>query len=258
MSCAACQQKVEKAVSRLDGVTSCNVSLLTNSMAVDGSAAPGEIIKAVEDAGYGASPLAAANRTTGSMSAKLAAEEEMLSDKTTPLLKKRLIASVVFLLALMYFSMGVHMWNWPVPSFMRGNHVAMGLMQLLLSGIIMVINQKFFISGFRSLFHGSPNMDSTIALGSAAAFTYSSVMLFAMTSAQMNGGSAAAAPYMNEFYFESAGMILTLITIGKTLEAYSKGRTTDALKSLMKLAPKTANLLRPCRRYRYRRQFCSQ
>ena len=244
MSCAACQQKVEKAVSRLDGVTSCSVSLLTNSMAVDGSAAPKEIIKAVEAAGYGASPLVAANKAAGSMSAKIAAEEEMLADKTTPLMKKRLIASIVFLLALMYFSMGVHMWNWPVPPFMRGNHVAMGLMQLLLSGIIMVINQKFFISGFRSLFHGSPNMDSTIALGSAAAFAYSTVMLFAMTTAQMKGGSAAAAPYMNEFYFESAGMILTLITIGKTLEAYSKGRTTDALKSLMKLAPKTANLLR--------------
>ncbi len=243
MSCAACQQRVEKAVSKVKGVTSCNVSLLTNSMAVEGTASPADIISAVENAGYGAAP-AMEEKKSGSMSAKIAAEEDMLKDKTTPLMKKRLFASVIFLLILMYFSMGAHMWGWPVPAFMQGNHVAMGIMQMLLAGIIMVINQKFFISGFKSLFHLAPNMDSTIALGSAAAFIYSTVMLFAMTRAQVDGGSAAAAPYMNEFYFESAGMILTLITIGKTLEAYSKGKTTDALKSLMKLAPKTANVVR--------------
>lgn len=243
MSCAACQQRVEKAVSKVKGVTSCNVSLLTNSMAVEGTASPADIISAVENAGYGAAP-AMEEKKSGSMSAKIAAEEDMLKDKTTPLMKKRLFASVIFLLILMYFSMGAHMWGWPVPIFMQGNHVAMGIMQMLLAGIIMVINQKFFISGFKSLFHLAPNMDSTIALGSAAAFIYSTVMLFAMTRAQVDGGSAAAAPYMNEFYFESAGMILTLITIGKTLEAYSKGKTTDALKSLMKLAPKTANVVR--------------
>jgi len=243
MSCAACQQRVEKAVSKVKGVTSCNVSLLTNSMAVEGTASPADIISAVENAGYGAAP-AMEEKKSGGMSAKIAAEEDMLKDKTTPLMKKRLFASVIFLLILMYFSMGAHMWGWPVPAFMQGNHVAMGIMQMLLAGIIMVINQKFFISGFKSLFHLAPNMDSTIALGSAAAFIYSTVMLFAMTRAQVDGGSAAAAPYMNEFYFESAGMILTLITIGKTLEAYSKGKTTDALKSLMKLAPKTANVVR--------------
>ncbi|MDD5939244.1 MAG: heavy metal translocating P-type ATPase [Lachnospiraceae bacterium] len=243
MSCAACQQRVEKAVSKVKGVTLCNVSLLTNSMAVEGTASPADIISAVENAGYGAAP-AMEEKKSGSMSAKIAAEEDMLKDKTTPLMKKRLFASVIFLLILMYFSMGAHMWGWPVPAFMQGNHVAMGLMEMLLAGIIMVINQKFFISGFKSLFHLAPNMDSTIALGSAAAFIYSTVMLFAMTRAQVDGGSAAAAPYMNEFYFESAGMILTLITIGKTLEAYSKGKTTDALKSLMKLAPKTANVVR--------------
>lgn len=243
MSCAACQQRVEKAVSKVKGVTSCNVSLLTNSMAVEGTASPADIISAVENAGYGAAP-AMEEKKSGSMSAKIAAEEDILKDKTTPLMKKRLFASVIFLLILMYFSMGAHMWGWPVPAFMQGNHVAMGIMQMLLAGIIMVINQKFFISGFKSLFHLAPNMDSTIALGSAAAFIYSTVMLFAMTRAQVDGGSAAAEPYMNEFYFESAGMILTLITIGKTLEAYSKGKTTDALKSLMKLAPKTANVVR--------------
>ena len=247
MSCAACQARVEKAVSKVPGVTSCAVSLLTNSMGVEGTAESDAIIEAVENAGYGVSPKDNAAKSSGksdSYTARIAAEEDVLQDKTTPILKKRLIWSLIFLAGLMYFSMGVHMWGWPAPAFMRGNHVAMGLMQLLLSGIIMVINQKFFISGFKSLIHGAPNMDSTIALGSGAAFAYSTVMLFAMTRAQVDGGSEAAMPYMNEFYFESAGMILTLITVGKMLESISKGRTTDALKSLMKMAPKTANLLR--------------
>ena len=245
MSCAACQARVEKAVAKVPGVKSVSVSLLTNSMGVEGTADAGAICKAVEDAGYGAFPKdTGAAEKHGSVSARIAAEEDALKDRTTPALKKRLIASVGFLLALMYFSMGAHMWGWPVPPFMQGNHVAMGLMQLLLSGIIMVINQKFFISGFKSLFHGAPNMDTLIALGSSAAFGYSTVMLFAMTYAQVHGGSEAAAPYMNEFYFESAGMILALITVGKMLESYSKGRTTDALKSLMKLEPKTVNVVR--------------
>lgn len=245
MSCAACQSRVEKAVGKVPGVTSCSVSLLTNSLGVEGSAAPEAVIKAVEDAGYGASiKEAASDSRKGSYSARIAAEKDALTDHNTKLLKKRLVWSVFFLLILMYFSMGVHMWGWPVPSFMQGNHVAMGLMQLLLSGMILVINQKFFISGFKSLFHGAPNMDSTIALGSGAAFVYSTVMLFAMTGAQVSGGSEAAMPYMNEFYFESAGMILTLITVGKMLESLSKGKTTDALKSLMELAPKTATLIR--------------
>ena len=245
MSCAACQSRVEKAVGKVPGVTSCSVSLLTNSLGVEGSAAPEAVIKAVEDAGYGASiKEAASDFRKESYSARIAAEKDALTDHNTKLLKKRLVWSVFFLLILMYFSMGVHMWGWPVPSFMQGNHVAMGLMQLLLSGMILVINQKFFISGFKSLFHGAPNMDSTIALGSGAAFVYSTVMLFAMTGAQVSGGSEAAMPYMNEFYFESAGMILTLITVGKMLESLSKGKTTDALKSLMELAPKTATLIR--------------
>ena len=245
MSCAACQSRVEKAVGKVPGVTSCSVSLLTNSLGVEGSAAPEAVIKAVEDAGYGASiKEAASDSRKGSYSARIAAEKDALTDHNTKLLKKRLVWSVFFLLILMYFSMGVHMWGWPVPSFMQGNHVAMGLMQLLLSGMILVINQKFFVSGFKSLFHGAPNMDSTIALGSGAAFAYSTVMLFAMTGAQVSGGSEAAMPYMNEFYFESAGMILTLITVGKMLESLSKGKTTDALKSLMELAPKTATLIR--------------
>lgn len=245
MSCAACQSRVEKAVGKVPGVTSCSVSLLTNSLGVEGSAAPEAVIKAVEDAGYGASiKEAASDSRKESYSARIAAEKDALTDHNTKLLKKRLIWSVFFLLILMYFSMGVHMLGWPVPSFMQGNHVAMGLMQLLLSGMILVINQKFFISGFKSLFHGAPNMDSTIALGSGAAFVYSTVMLFAMTGAQVSGGSEAAMPYMNEFYFESAGMILTLITVGKMLESLSKGKTTDALKSLMELAPKTATLIR--------------
>lgn len=245
MSCAACQSRVEKAVGRVPGVTSCSVSLLTNSLGVEGSAAPEAVIKAVEDAGYGASiKEAASDSRKGNYSARIAAEKDALTDHNTKLLKKRLVWSVFFLLILMYFSMGVHMWGWPVPSFMQGNHVAMGLMQLLLSGMILVINQKFFFSGFKSLFHGAPNMDSTIALGSGAAFVYSTVMLFAMTGAQVSGGSEAAMPYMDEFYFESAGMILTLITVGKMLESLSKGKTTDALKSLMELAPKTATLIR--------------
>lgn len=245
MSCAACQSRVEKAVGKVPGVTSCSVSLLTNSLGVEGSAATEAVIKAVEDAGYGASiKEAASDSRKGSYSARIAAEKDALTDHNTKILKKRLVWSVFFLLILMYFSMGVHMWGWPVPSFMQGNHVAMGLMQLLLSGMILVINQKFFVSGFKSLFHGAPNMDSTIALGSGAAFAYSTVMLFAMTGAQVSGGSEAAMPYMNEFYFESAGMILTLITVGKMLESLSKGKTTDALKSLMELAPKTATLIR--------------
>ncbi len=246
MSCAACQTRVEKAVNKVPGVTSCAVSLLTNSMGVEGTADAKDIIAAVENAGYGASlkEAPAADKKSGSLTAKLAAEEDALKDRETPKLKRRLIASVVFLLILMYFSMGAHMWGWPVPSFMEGNHVAMGIVQMLLSGIIMVINQKFFISGFKSLFHGAPNMDSTIALGSGAAFAYSTVMLLAMSKAQVVGGSEAAAAYMDEFYFESAGMILTLITVGKMLESYSKGKTTNALKSLMQLAPKTANVIR--------------
>lgn len=245
MSCAACQSRVEKAVGKVPGVTSCSVSLLTNSLGVEGSAAPEAVIKAVEDAGYGASiKEAASDSRKESYSARIAAEKDALTDHNTKLLKKRLVWSVFLLLILMYFSMGVHMWGWPVPSFMQGNHVAMGLMQLLLSGMILVINQKFFVSGFKSLFHGAPNMDSTIALGSGTAFAYSTVMLFAMTGAQVSGGSEAAMPYMNEFYFESAGMILTLITVGKMLESVSKGKTTNALKSLMELAPKNATLIR--------------
>lgn len=245
MSCAACQSRVEKAVGKVPGVTSCSVSLLTNSLGVEGSAAPEAVIRAVEDAGYGASMKETASDSgKESYSAKIAAEKDALTDHNTRILKRRLVWSVFFLLILMYFSMGVHMWGWPVPSFMKGNHVAMGLIQLLLSGIILVINQNFFISGFKSLFHGAPNMDSTIALGSGAAFVYSTVMLFAMTGAQVSGGSEAAMPYMNEFYFESAGMILTLITVGKMLESVSKGKTTNALKSLMELAPKTATLIR--------------
>lgn len=244
MSCAACQARVERAVSKVSGVTSCSVSLLTNSMGVEGTASPKDIIQAVENAGYGAAVKSKGNSSAAGYTQHMAQEEDALRDKNTPILKKRLVWSLIFLLILMYFSMGAHMWGWPVPGFMKDNHVAMGLMQLLLSGIIMVINQKFFISGFKSLFHGAPNMDSTIALGAGAAFAYSTVMLFAMTRAQTDGGSAAAMPYMNEFYFESAGMILTLITVGKMLESISKGRTTDALKSLMRLAPKTATLLR--------------
>ena len=243
MSCAACQARVEKAVSQVPGVSSCSVSLLTNSMGVEGDADENKIIEAVENAGYGASPKEA-GAVSVKYSEKLREKEESLKDKTTPVLRKRLIASVAVLIVLMYFSMGVHMLGFPTPAFMRGNHVSMGLMQLLLSGIILVINQKFFISGFKSLFHLAPNMDTLIALGSAASFVYSTVMLFAASYVQLQNGAKAAARYMDEYYFESAAMILTLITVGKMLESYSKGRTTDALKSLMKLAPKTANVIR--------------
>ncbi len=241
MSCAACSTRVEKAVSKVPGVTSCSVSLLTNSMGVEGSASPSEIIRAVEEAGYGASRKgeAAADRKAGAEDA-----EEMLKDHETPVLKRRLLASIGFLIVLMYFSMGHMLWGWPLPPFFDGNHVAMGLLQLLLTVIIMVINQKFFISGFKSLWHRAPNMDTLVALGSTAAFVYSTYALFAMTNAQVNGEMEAVMGYMDEFYFESAATILTLITVGKMLEARSKGRTTDALKSLMKLAPKTATVIR--------------
>lgn len=242
MSCAACSARVEKAVSRVEGVTSCSVSLLTNSMGVEGSASPEAIIKAVEDAGYGASPKSSAREHHSSMD--MAAAEEALKDKDTPLLKKRLITSLVFLLVLMYFSMGHMMWGWPLPTVLQDNHVAMGLIQMLLTIAIMVINQKFFISGFKSLAHKAPNMDTLVALGATAAFVYSTYALFAMTDAQVRGDMDGVMAYMHEFYFESAAMILTLITVGKMLEAHSKGKTTDALKGLMKLAPKTAVVIR--------------
>ena len=239
MSCAACSSRVEKAVSRVPGVTSCSVSLLTNSMGVEGNASSHDIIQAVEQAGYGAS-LKGAGKEQVSMSEA----EEALADHETPVLRRRLIASVAFLLVLMYFSMGHMMWGWPLPAWFNDNHIAMGLVQMLLAGIIMVINQKFFISGFKSLWHRAPNMDTLVALGSMASFVWSIYALFAMTRAQVDGDSAAVMNYMMEFYFESAAMILTLITVGKMLEARSKGKTTDALKSLMKLAPKTAVVLR--------------
>ena len=239
MSCAACSARVEKAVSKVPGVTSCSVSLLTNSMGVEGTASFDEIIRAVQDAGYGASLKGASGQQ---MSASAA--EEALEDHETPVLKRRLIASIGFLLVLMYFSMGHMMWGWPLPAWFDGNHVAMGLVQLLLAGVIMVINQKFFISGFKSLWHRAPNMDTLVALGSMASFVWSVYALFAMTRAQVDGDSAAVMNYMMEFYFESAAMILTLITVGKMLEARSKGKTTDALKGLMKLAPKTAVVVR--------------
>ena len=238
MSCAACSTRVEKAVSKVPGVTSCSVSLLTNSLGVEGSATDQEIIKAVADAGYGASAKDAEGEKNGGANSA-AASEEALADHETPILKKRLLYSVGFLLVLMYFSMGHMMWNWPLPAFMDGNHVMMGLVQLYLTVIIMVINQKFFINGFKSLFHGAPNMDTLVALGSFASFGYSSYALFAMTYAEHQGDAEAVMGYMHEFYFESAAMILTLITVGKMLEARSKGKTTDALKSLMKLSPKT-------------------
>ena len=241
MSCAACSARVEKAVSKVSGVTGCSVSLLTNSMGVEGTASEQDIIRAVEASGYGASKKGGAKETSGSGASDY---EEMLRDKTTPLLKKRLIASLVLLIPLMYVSMGHMMWNWPLPSFFDGNHVAMGLVQLLLTVAIMVINQRFFISGFKSLWHRAPNMDTLVALGATASFGYSVYALFAMTGAQVRGDMDAVMGYMHEFYFESAAMILTLITVGKMLEALSKGRTTDALKGLMKLAPKTATLLR--------------
>lgn len=241
MSCAACSSRVEKAVSKVPGVTSCSVSLLTNSMGVEGSAEAKDIIQAVENAGYGASLKGASESTHNSTAVN---DEEVLKDKETPVLKQRLISSLGFLIVLMYFSMGHMMWGWPVPAFLAENHVAMGLLQLLLTVVIMVINQKFFISGFKSLFHRAPNMDTLVALGSGAAFVYSTYALFAMTDAQMKGDMAGVMAYMHEFYFESAAMILTLITVGKMLEARSKGKTTDALKSLMKLAPKTAVLIK--------------
>ena len=240
MSCAACSARVEKAVSKVPGVTSCSVSLLTNSMGVEGTASDAAIIKAVQDAGYGASPKKAGTAAASSTSADL----DALQDHETPKLKRRLIASLGFLLVLMYFSMGHMMWGWPLPHWFDGNHIAMGLVQLLLAGIVMVINQKFFISGFKGLIHGSPNMDTLVAMGSMASFVWSTYALFAMTRAQLDGNSELVMHYMMEFYFESAAMILTLITVGKMLEARSKGKTTDALKSLMKLAPKTATLLR--------------
>ena len=242
MSCAACSSRVEKAVSKVPGVTSCSVSLLTNSMGVEGTASEQEIIKAVADAGYGASKKGEGAAKTQSSSAS--AGEDMLKDRTTPALKKRLIASLGFLIVLMYFSMGHMMWGWPVPGFMKDNHVMMGLLQMLLTIAVMVINQKFFISGFKGLIHRAPNMDTLVALGSGASFVYSTYALFAMTDAQMRGDMDAVMSYMHDFYFESAAMILALITVGKMLEARSKGKTTDALKGLMKLAPKTAVVIR--------------
>ena len=239
MSCAACSARVEKAVNAVPGVTSCSVSLLTNSMGVEGTASAAAIVKAVQDAGYGASPRS----SSASVAPDPSADLDALADHETPKLKKRLIASLIFLIVLMYFSMGHMMWGWPLPHWFDGNHVAMGLVQLLLAGIVMVINQKFFISGFKGLIHRAPNMDTLVALGSSASFVWSTYALFAMTRAQVDGNEELVMHYMMEFYFESAAMILTLITVGKMLEARSKGKTTDALKSLMKLAPKTATLL---------------
>lgn len=248
MSCAACSARVEKAVSKVDGVTSCSVSLLTNSMGVEGSATDAQILEAVEQAGYGASPKGTAteseNDKANNSLEQLKAAQDALVDRETPKLVNRLIASLIFLVVLMYFSMGHMMWGWPLPEFFNGNHVAMGLLQLLLTVAVMVINQKFFISGFKGLIHGAPNMDTLVALGSAASFGYSVYALFAMTAAQVNGDMDAVMSYMHEFYFESAAMILALITVGKMLEAHSKGKTTDALKSLMQLAPKTATVVR--------------
>ena len=239
MSCAACQARVEKAVAKVPGVTSCSVSLLTNSMGVEGTASSSDIINAVKAAGYGAS-IKKDKTQKGAQTGSTSEYEDMLKDRETPIMVKRLVASVVLLIPLMYISMGHMMWNWPLPSFMNGNHIAMGLTQLLLTTMIMVINQKFFISGFKSLAHGAPNMDTLVALGSAASYVYSVYALYAMTDAQLKGDADAVMSYMHEFYFESAAMILTLITVGKMLESISKGRTTDALKGLMKLAPKTA------------------
>ena len=257
MSCAACSARVEKAVNKIPGVESCSVSLLTNSMGVEGNVLPADVIRAVEEAGYGASEKCvrgsadSVSRThmvgesgSASYTNNLQAAEDALADKETPLLKKRLLTSLGFLLVLMYFSMGHMMWGWPAPKFFAENHVAMGLLQMLLTIAVMVINQKFFVSGFKSLWHGAPNMDSLVALGSGAAFVYSTYALFAMTDALSKGDMAGVMGYMHEFYFESAAMILTLITVGKMLEAHSKGKTTNALKSLMKLAPKTANVVR--------------
>ena len=238
MSCAACSARVEKVVGKVPGVTSCSVSLLTNSMGVEGDVPPEQIIAAVEQAGYGASEKGAGRKKQSG------ADASALEDKETPVLKRRLIASVGFLLVLMYFSMGHMMWGWPLPAWFNDNHIAMGLVQLLLTGIVMVINQKFFISGFKSLWHRSPNMDTLVAMGSMASFLWSVYVLFAMTRAQVDGNMEAVMDYMMYFYFESAAMILTLITVGKMLEARSKGKTTDALKGLMNLAPKTAVLVK--------------
>ena len=238
MSCAACSARVEKAVSQVPGVTACSVSLLTNSMGVEGTASPQDIVAAVQAAGYGASPKGAEGTAAPSQ------DEALLEDHETPVLKRRLLASLGFLIVLMYFSMGHMMWGWPLPGFFTDNHVAMGLVQLLLTVVVMVINQRFFISGFKSLWHRAPNMDTLVAMGSAAAFAYSTYALFAMTGAQVRGDAEGVMGYMHEFYFESAAMILTLITVGKMLEARSKGKTTDALKGLMKLAPKTATVVR--------------
>ena len=239
MSCAACQARVEKAVSAVEGVESCAVSLLTNSMGVEGSASAEQIIKAVEDAGYGAS-LQAVKANKGNDTAY----EDTLKDTETPVMKKRLIASVIMLIPLMYVSMGHMLWNWPLPGFLDGNHVAMGIYEMLIAGFIMVINQKFFVSGFKGLLHRAPNMDTLVALGATASFGYSVFALFAMSGAVVNNDADLVMYYMDQFYFESAATILTLITIGKTLEAKSKGKTTDALKSLMKMSPKTAVLLK--------------
>ena len=248
MSCAACSARVEKAVSKVEGVTSCSVSLLTNSMGVEGSATDAQIVEAVEQAGYGASPKGTATETANgrvnNSLEQLKAAQDALVDRETPKLRNRLIASLIFLVVLMYFSMGHMMWGWPLPEFFNGNHVAMGLLQLLLTVAVMVINQKFFISGFKGLIHGAPNMDTLVALGSAASFGYSVYALFAMTAAQVKGDMDVVMSYMHEFYFESAAMILALITVGKMLEAHSKGKTTDALKSLMQLAPKTATVVK--------------
>ena len=248
MSCAACSARVEKAVSKVDGVTSCSVSLLTNSMGVEGSATDAQIVEAVEQAGYGASPKGTGTETANGRAnnslEQLKAAQDALVDRETPKLRNRLIASLIFLVVLMYFSMGHMMWGWSLPEFFNGNHVAMGLLQLLLTVAVMVINQKFFISGFKGLIHGAPNMDTLVALGSAASFGYSVYALFAMTAAQVKGDMDVVMSYMHEFYFESAAMILALITVGKMLEAHSKGKTTDALKSLMQLAPKTATVVK--------------
>lgn len=243
MSCAACSARVEKAVSKVDGVASCSVSLLTNSMGVEGTASPEQIIQAVEEAGYGAS-VKGRQDSNGSSAGRAAEYEDMLRDRETPVLKRRLVVSLALLAPLMYVSMGHMMWGWPLPSFLEGNYVAMGLVQMLFAAAVMVVNQKFFISGFKSLMHGAPNMDTLVSLGSMASFVYSVYALFAMTDVWLKGDSAAVMSFMHEFYFESAAMILALITVGKMLEARSKGKTTDALKGLMKLAPKTATLLR--------------
>ncbi|MBR6358052.1 MAG: heavy metal translocating P-type ATPase, partial [Lachnospiraceae bacterium] len=240
MSCAACQARVEKAVSAVPGVTSCAVSLLTNSMGVEGNADPSAVIKAVTSAGYGAKLKTGGDREKG---AGAGADDDLLKDTQTPAIRRRLVASLIFLLPLMYVSMGHMMWDWPLPGFLKGNHVAMGLYELILSAIIMVINQKFFISGFRSLINRAPNMDTLVAMGSGVSFGYSVVVLFMMSAAVVNGNDALVMKYMDEMYFESAAMILALITVGKMLEAMSKGRTTDALKGLMRLAPKTAVLI---------------